>query len=180
MRARLGLLMPLIGLLAAPAVSQTGDARLEVFVTDADAIDSIVLRNAQGCGPLSGALRIDFAPSDGGVVIDTLRGGGGTLYPATPEVIIGLARVRPVADGAREISILFDGLDEGMQIVVTLDIDSGADGPGPGSVVATGPDIAGSLASFAGAGGDVVEAVFDATGAAVLEVPDACAPAEIS
>lgn len=152
---------------------------LEIHVQDADMTDWIVIRHAGGCAPLSGDLRIDFRTSAGDVVIDTEYGGGGVLHPRPVEVLQGPADVGDVRDGARQLDIALWEFSDGVQAVLTLDMDSlrNAAGPGQGSVVATGADIAGAVASFSG-GSAPVEAVFDDLGSAYLTVP--CLPPGLS
>ncbi len=160
-------------LAAGPAAGQ--EATLEVHVQDADAFDWIVVRNAGGCDAVSGRLRIDFGPSEGGVMIDTEYGGGGALHPRPVEVLDGPAEVLPVEDGAREVDIRLFGLGPDAQAVLILDIDSQRDGPGSASIVASPGDIAGSLAVFAAREGAApARAVFGGEGTAVLTVP--CVP----
>jgi hypothetical protein len=152
--------------LAGPAGAS--EAFLGVHVHDADAVDFIAVRNLGGCDALSGTLRIDFAPSAGGVVIDTEYGGGGTLHPRGVEVALGPAEVAPVADGARALEIVLTALAPEEEAVILLDLDSAA-----GGIAARDRDIAGSVAEFS-AQGEAVEAAFGPDGRAILTVP--CLP----
>jgi hypothetical protein len=165
-----------------PAALPAETALLEVIVEDAAMLDVVVFRNVEACGPISGMLRVDFGPSAGQVVIDTEYGGGGTQDPWTPVVRSGPARLMPVADGARALDILVAGLEPGAEVIVTLDMDSEAEPTRAGRIVATGAEIAGSLAAFTpdAAPGEVLTAAFDATGLAVLSGPVPCAPLDLS
>jgi hypothetical protein len=153
-------------LIAGPATA--GEALLGVHVHDADAVDFIAVAHLGGCDALSGTLRIDFASSAGGVVIDTEYGGGGTLHPRGVEVALGPVEVAPVEDGALALDLVLTALAPGEQAVVLLDLDSAA-----GGIAARDRDIAGSVAEFS-AQGEAVEAAFGPDGRAVLTVP--CLP----
>ena len=153
-------------LLAGPAAGS--EAFLGVHVHDDDAVDFIAVRNLGGCDALSGTLRIDFAPSAGGVVIDTEYGGGGALHPRGVEVVHGPAEVAPVEDGALSLEIVLTALAPEEEAVILLDLDSAA-----GGIVARDGDIVGSVAGFS-AQGEAVEAALGPDGRAVLAVP--CLP----
>jgi len=164
-----------------PAVATAQTAQLEVVVQEANPIDWILIRNAEGCGPVTGEVRVDFRGSVGQVVIDTAPGGLGSNQFAPVEVLVGPVRPMPISDGGQVLSILIVGLEPGDQALLTMDLDSEADLEWQDRVVATAAETVGSIAVFTGEGdGAAIKADFGPDAIARLEVPVDCAALELS
>jgi hypothetical protein len=164
-----------------PVSALADTAQLDVFVQEAEPLDFVLIRNVEGCGPVTGALIVDFRGSVGQVVIDTAFGGLGTQQFAPVEVLIGPVRPLPVADGAQELVILIAGLAPGDQALVTMDLDSEGEVARLGRIEATAAEMAGSQAVFtAESDGAQVAASLGTEAAASLTVPVDCTPAELS
>jgi hypothetical protein len=58
-----------------PVSALADTAELDVFVQEAEPLDFVLIRNVEGCGPVTGELVIDFRGSVGQVVIDTASAG---------------------------------------------------------------------------------------------------------
>jgi hypothetical protein len=163
---------------AVPALADT--AQLDVFVQEAEPLDFVLIRNAEVCGPVSGALTIDFRGSVGQVVIDTAFGGLGTQQFAPVETMIGPVRPAPVPDGAQEMVIFIAGLGPGDQALVTMDLDSEAETERLGRIEATVAEMAGSRAVFMGEGEETpVVGDFGTDAAVRLTVPANCIAREM-
>ena len=168
-----------IACLACPAGAET--AALDVFVQEAEPLDWLLIRNVEGCGPVSGELLIDFSESVGQVVIDTAFGGLGTQQFAPVSVMMGPVRPMPVADGAQQVAILIAGLMPGDQALVTMDLDSEAEAERIGRIEATAAEMEGSRAVFTpDSGEEAVIADLGTDAAARLTVPADCTVPDLS
>ena len=172
---------PILAIMLSPLSALAETAQLDVFVQEAEPLDFVLIRNVEGCGPVTGALIVDFRGSIGQVVIDTAFGGLGTQQFAPVEVMIGPVRPLPVADGAQELVILIAGLEPGDQGVVTMDLDSEGEAERLGRIEATAAEMAGSRVVFTPEGGETsVIANLGTDAATSLTVPAECTPAELS
>ncbi len=166
--------------LVAPLHASAETAQLDVFVQEAEPLDFVLIRNVEGCGPVSGALVVDFRGSVGQVVIDTAFGGLGTQQFAPVETMIGPVRPAPVADGAQEMVIFIAGLEPGDQALVTMDLDSEGEVARIGRIEATAEEMAGSRAVFSGEGAEAsVVGDFGTDAAVSLVVPANCTAREM-
>lgn len=180
MRAASLMCLAVISGVASPSV-RAETAQLDIFVQEADPLDFVLIRNAEGCGPVSGELVVDFRGSVGQVVIDTAFGGLGTQQYAAVEVLVGPVRPRPVSDGAQTLSILIAGLEPGDQALVTMDLDTEGEIDRLGRIQATPQEMAGSRAVFTSdLGGEPVAGSFGTDAATSLTVTADCAAREVS
>lgn len=160
-------------LVSAPIAMAGG---LEVSLTDGDPYDRIYISNTGACDIVAGALTLDFAGSDGKIVIDTAYGGVGTKDPMPVEVETGNIAVAPVADGDTEISVLIHSLGPGGTAIVTLDFDNNASFWFMRRVAILADDVVGTVARFEAPG--VSHAANFANGGSVqLDLPEAACSA---
>jgi hypothetical protein len=163
-----------------PVSALADTAELAVFVQEAEPLDFVLIRNVEGCGPVTGEIVIDFRGSVGQVVIDTGFGGLGTQQFAPVETMIGPVRPLPVPDGAQQMAILIAGLEPGDQALVTMDLDSEGEAERLGRIEATAAEMAGSRAVFTPeTGGTPVTGNLGTDAAVSLTVPADCAALEM-
>lgn len=165
--------------LVVPNLCCAQTAELSVTLRDGDPHDRIYIHNTGECALVRGVLGIDFAPSQGRVLIDTQYGGLGTKDPMPVNVEHGPLHVQPVLDGDRQITIQIDGLQPAQSGTVTLDVDNEATGWFAGRVIILGDHVEGATARFAGGGQDVL-GTFTNDGAVVLTLANgACAQRDV-
>lgn len=174
-------LLPLIAaglvVLAAPNAVRAEIARdtdlvvLQVLILDEDEIDYITVRHAQGCGPVSGVLSIDFTASQGGVLIDTRDGGPGDRYAEPVQVTEGPGVIFPVRDGARNLDVALSDLQPGQHVRITLDMDKETGLLEEQRIVARPADLIGTLIGFTAQGQPPQAVPLGPTGLAHISLP---------
>jgi hypothetical protein len=123
-------------LAAAPALAarEPPQADLTVRFEERLGADRFFIENSGTCGVVVLSVTIDLKDSGGGLVFDTVAGGGGvgTSYPFIPvEGAERLAGSQGGADGGHTLTLDLTGLHQGERLVISIDVDEeGADGAG--------------------------------------------------
>lgn len=155
--------------------ASAAQADIVLSIANGDPYDRLRIWNLAVGSELRGRLHIDFATSEGRVLLDTEYGGLGTKDPMPVEVELGNIRMAPVVEGDRHLTIFLEGVAAGATAVITMDFDNEASFWSGSRVAVIGGHIACTVARFEG-GEAGTEATFDPCAVARLSLPARTCP----
>ncbi|MCF2904310.1 aggregation factor core [Octadecabacter sp. CECT 8868] len=159
----------LLGALLAQPFAANAD--INVVFQDGAPVDRFTIQASDGCMGTPFDLSLDLSGSAAGLIFDvTAQGAGVEVYQPLVLVEQGkrVLQVSEISDGGTEVSLSLNGVDQGVPVVFTADLD---DTLGPRGITVSGQEMEGVTASVT-LDGASYSATFDSSGVARVALPD--------
>lgn len=128
---------------------------LSLTFVESAPVDLLIVENQSDCDLHDFKMRIDLAPSAGGLLFDVSEGGAGASAYQPFELLEGHGAVRAFAqveDGDRQALIEFNHLEARARVIFMIDLDNTLTQSAFGQTIVDAPEIAGATVTIITAG----------------------------